>query len=76
LNLLEHHEPVELRQNEVQQDEVVALLQRPLDRLRPGPRPIDQQTVGGQPASEEVEDTGLVFDDEDAAQSAPLRFCG
>jgi hypothetical protein len=73
LDALEHGEAVQLGKDEVKEDEVVPLLEGTFDRVRPRPGPVHDHPVRTQPAGEEVENSSLVFDDEDAPDHAPPR---
>jgi hypothetical protein len=65
LQRLQHGEPVELREQQVEDDEVEAIAQAALEAVLAVAASLDAEPFGGEAPDQERLDAGLVLDDED-----------
>ena len=65
MQLAQDAQPVESRQQQVEDDEVVRALRRASQRVEPVQRGVDREALGLEAAREEREDPRLVLDDQD-----------
>jgi len=65
VQLPQHREPVEAREQEVEDDRVAVSCQRPAQAFRAVPCALDAEALGLETSGQEREDARLVLDDQD-----------